>query len=217
MRPIMWWRKTWAARVELSLAEIMLQPVRDKEGWCLLADGALVHIDDLGQLNRLHGPAVIASDGTQEWWRMGFRHRTDGPAILAPNGLGQVWAWGEFGGFWSEYALPMSDAFELWTSEQVTLAGWMEDGVGLPYEELRVGLDTSFALVLDALDAQAWRFSSRASRGEEVPAQWEETLRELRERHSLRYAHLSDELAEMEAQAPSPSPLDWRADTPDED
>jgi hypothetical protein len=32
-------------------------------------------------LHRLDGPAVICSNGAQEWWVHGKRHRLDGPAI----------------------------------------------------------------------------------------------------------------------------------------
>ena len=39
-----------------------------------------------GVLHRLDGPAVIWSNGMQEWWQNGMRHRTDGPAIIFASG-----------------------------------------------------------------------------------------------------------------------------------
>jgi hypothetical protein len=37
-------------------------------------------------LHREDGPALIRSDGLQEWWYNGIVHRIDGPAIIRPDG-----------------------------------------------------------------------------------------------------------------------------------
>lgn len=34
---------------------------------------------------------VVASDGTEEWYRNGSRHRIDGPAYISPNGYKAWW------------------------------------------------------------------------------------------------------------------------------
>jgi len=39
-----------------------------------------------GKLHRRYGPALIYSDGTQEWYKNGKRHRKDGPAVIEPDG-----------------------------------------------------------------------------------------------------------------------------------
>jgi hypothetical protein len=39
-----------------------------------------------GLWHRADGPAVIYSDGHQEWWLHGKWHRVDGPAVIYPNG-----------------------------------------------------------------------------------------------------------------------------------
>jgi hypothetical protein len=46
--------------------------------------------NEQGQLHRLDGPAVIRTDGTQEWYVNGKIHRIDGPAIIRKNGS-QYW------------------------------------------------------------------------------------------------------------------------------
>lgn len=40
----------------------------------------------LGQLHRIHGPAMIYADGCKCWMQHGQRHRTDGPAIEFADG-----------------------------------------------------------------------------------------------------------------------------------
>ena len=39
-----------------------------------------------GQLHRVHGPAVVYTDGYRAWYQNGQRHRLDGPAIERPDG-----------------------------------------------------------------------------------------------------------------------------------
>lgn len=36
-------------------------------------------------------PAVILSDGTQCWYRLGVLHRDKGPAIIRPDGTEEYW------------------------------------------------------------------------------------------------------------------------------
>ena len=43
-----------------------------------------------GEVHRLDGPAVILTDGSQEWYENGKNHRLDGPAINRPDGS-QEW------------------------------------------------------------------------------------------------------------------------------
>ena len=48
--------------------------------------GTLRYYDALGQLHRIHGPAVVRSNGNRAWWQNGLRHRVDGPAIVYADG-----------------------------------------------------------------------------------------------------------------------------------
>jgi len=41
---------------------------------------------DDGRIHRYDGPAVTWKDGTQEWWRNGFRFRQDLPAVVCADG-----------------------------------------------------------------------------------------------------------------------------------
>ena len=41
---------------------------------------AIYYRNHLGQLHRVHGPAVIHTDGSSAWYQDGHLHRTDGPA-----------------------------------------------------------------------------------------------------------------------------------------
>ena len=36
--------------------------------------------NDLGQLHRIDGPAIIYANGSKYWYNNGLRHRLDGPA-----------------------------------------------------------------------------------------------------------------------------------------
>ena len=40
----------------------------------------------LGQFHRIHGPAVIYSDGCEDWFQNGLLHREDGPAVIVNDG-----------------------------------------------------------------------------------------------------------------------------------
>ena len=46
--------------------------------------------NELGQLHRTDGPAVIHSNGDQFWYLNGMKHRTDGPAVIFTSGY-QIW------------------------------------------------------------------------------------------------------------------------------
>ena len=63
-------------------AERFRETVTDEDGTCTLLDG------------RRHSfwgqPAVVRTDGGQEWWRNGRVHRDGGPAIILANGY-QAW------------------------------------------------------------------------------------------------------------------------------
>lgn len=47
-----------------------------------------------GQLDNPDGPAVVKSDGTRKWYRMGLLHNAAGPAVLKPNGEVQYYYFG---------------------------------------------------------------------------------------------------------------------------
>ncbi len=47
---------------------------------------AIYYRNHLGQLHRVHGPAVIHTDGTTSWWLNGKRHRDHGPAVIWAGG-----------------------------------------------------------------------------------------------------------------------------------
>jgi hypothetical protein len=54
-------------------------------------DGAECHINNLGQLHRDDGPAVICTDGSKYWYKDGLQHREGGPAVTwQPHGS-QLW------------------------------------------------------------------------------------------------------------------------------
>ena len=62
------------------LAELLTLNVEVNEG------GSTIYRNHLGQKHRVHGPAVIHTDGTTSWWLNGKRHRDHGPAIIYSNG-----------------------------------------------------------------------------------------------------------------------------------
>jgi len=45
-----------------------------------------VYRNDVGELHREDGPALIHGSGSEEWFLNGQRHREDGPAIIRANG-----------------------------------------------------------------------------------------------------------------------------------
>ena len=48
--------------------------------------GETSYRNHLGQAHRIHGPAVIHTDGTTSWWLNGKRHRDHGPAVIWAGG-----------------------------------------------------------------------------------------------------------------------------------
>ena len=62
------------------LAELLTLNVEVNEG------GSTIYRNHLGQKHRVHGPAVIHTDGTTSWWLNGKRHRDHGPAVVKANG-----------------------------------------------------------------------------------------------------------------------------------
>ena len=63
-----------------ALAELLILTV-GVDSW-----GATIYRNQQGLLHRIHGPAVIYSDGTKEWYQQGRLHREDGPAVELING-----------------------------------------------------------------------------------------------------------------------------------
>jgi hypothetical protein len=53
--------------------------------------GYVRYLNALGELHRVHGPAVEYSDGRREWYQNGLRHRPDGPAVVCPSGYLAWW------------------------------------------------------------------------------------------------------------------------------
>ena len=43
--------------------------------------GALRYYNAQGQIHRVHGPAIVCTDGYRAWFQNGQRHRIDGPAV----------------------------------------------------------------------------------------------------------------------------------------
>ena len=46
----------------------------------------IIYINNLNQLHRIDGPAIIWKDGTKCYYQNGLRHREDGPAVTYRNG-----------------------------------------------------------------------------------------------------------------------------------
>ena len=49
-------------------------------------DYATVYRNHLGQLHRIHGPAVIWRGGSKHWYQNGHLHRIHGPAVIYSEG-----------------------------------------------------------------------------------------------------------------------------------
>ena len=60
---------------------------------------ATIYRNHLGQRHRIHGPAVIRTNGDQEWRQNGQLHRTDGPAYVSPS----------YGRYWFLYGEPFTE------------------------------------------------------------------------------------------------------------
>ena len=70
---------------DAALAELLTLTVEVNEG------GSTIYRNHLGQLHRVHGPAVIWTDGTTSWWLNGKRHRDHGPAVIWAGGGSKSW------------------------------------------------------------------------------------------------------------------------------
>ena len=49
-------------------------------------DGIIRYYNSDNKLHRIHGPAVIWDDGSEDWYQNGKMHRLDGPAIIFTDG-----------------------------------------------------------------------------------------------------------------------------------
>ena len=52
----------------------------------VVSNGILRYYNTAGQLHRVHGPAVVCTNGSKFWYQNGRRHRVDGPAIEYSDG-----------------------------------------------------------------------------------------------------------------------------------
>ena len=64
---------------DAALAELLTLTVE-------VVEYATCYRNHLGQLHRIHGPAVIWRDGEYSWWANGKLHREDGPAVVNRDG-----------------------------------------------------------------------------------------------------------------------------------
>ena len=69
---------------DAALAELLTLTV-EVDDW-----GNTIYRNHLGQLHRIHGPAIVWADGAKYWYQNGRRHRTDGQAVET---LGDFTAW----------------------------------------------------------------------------------------------------------------------------
>ena len=53
--------------------------------------GTTVYRNQMGEIHRVHGPAIIYTDGDTRWVQKGLLHRTDGPAVVSENGTKMAW------------------------------------------------------------------------------------------------------------------------------
>ena len=62
---------------------------------CTVSDsGAIRWFNSAGLLHRVHGPALIHTNGTRYWMQNGMRHRADGPAVIWYDGTVN-WYWND--------------------------------------------------------------------------------------------------------------------------
>ena len=65
---------------DAALAELLTLTVEVNQ-W-----GTTIYCNHLGQKHRVHGPALIFSNGDAWWYQNGQLHREDGPAVIYANG-----------------------------------------------------------------------------------------------------------------------------------
>ena len=63
---------------------------RDKGPAMIYSDGSEEWLSQ-GKLHRDGGPAVIWANQSEEWWQEGNRHRDDGPAVIYADGSKEWW------------------------------------------------------------------------------------------------------------------------------
>jgi len=51
----------------------------------------MVYRNELGQVHRVDGPAIILTNGDKFWYVNDLRHRTDGPAVQWADGYCEWW------------------------------------------------------------------------------------------------------------------------------
>ena len=57
-------------------------------------NGTIRYRNHLGQKHRVHGPAVVHTDGEQWWFLHDVHHRIDGPAVICDDGSKEWWIHG---------------------------------------------------------------------------------------------------------------------------
>ena len=55
------------------------------------SDGTMYYCNTQGQLHRVHGPAIVYSDGGREWYQNDRLHREHGPAVEYSDGRCAWW------------------------------------------------------------------------------------------------------------------------------
>jgi hypothetical protein len=83
-------RERQETAVEFDLDKIAADPALDLPKPSVLDDGTEVWELRDGCKHRIGGPAIVRSDGYEEWDRYGLHHRDDGPAVTWPDGA-KLW------------------------------------------------------------------------------------------------------------------------------
>lgn len=52
----------------------------------ITTNGARVYLNDRDEYHRIHGPAIVYTDGGESWYQNGQLHRDHGPAIVHTDG-----------------------------------------------------------------------------------------------------------------------------------
>lgn len=59
------------------------------------ANGTICYFNKDDRLHRIHGPAIICTNGSVEWWVEGNLHRINEPAVIWPSGYKEWWEYGK--------------------------------------------------------------------------------------------------------------------------
>ena len=70
-----------ASMTEAALFELLSLELR------VDSEGTLCYYNARGQIHRVHGPAVVCTNGFRAWHQNGLLHRIDGPAIEYDGGF----------------------------------------------------------------------------------------------------------------------------------